>query len=166
MLLSPLPQGLAEGARLRELTLEDLPAVHALELKLFPQDAWPIDMFLAEVQHPSRGYLVLEVPGEGGYQLAGYAGLMSLGDTADVQTIAVVPDQEGKGYGRAMLTYLAQEASARGAEQILLEVRADNPRAQRLYARNGYQQIHTRRGYYPGGVDALIMRAQLTPQNP
>ena len=39
----------------------------------------------------------------------------------------------------------------------LLEVRADNPRAQRLYERNGYRAIHVRRGYYDDGTDAIIM---------
>lgn len=168
MILTELPIGLAGGARTRPLELADLPTVHRLELELFPQDAWPIDMFLAEVQHPTRAYLVLEKPQEdGNYSIIGYAGCMTVGDTADVQTIAVIPSQEGYGYGRALLDFMSREAAARGAEQILLEVRADNPRAQRLYTRNGYEHIHTRPGYYGGGVDALIMRQDLTtsPKN-
>jgi ribosomal-protein-alanine N-acetyltransferase len=40
-------------------------------------------------------------------------------------------------------------------------VRADNPRAQRLYLRFGFEQIHVRPRYYRDGVDALIMRLQL-----
>lgn len=159
-----LPTGLADGATARLMELADLPAVHTLELQLFPQDAWPIDMFLAEIQHPTRTYLVLEKPDTAGnVQVIGYAGCMTVGDTADVQTIAVTPDQEGHGYGRALLDFMTREATARGAERILLEVRADNPRAQRLYTRNGYTHIHTRPGYYGGGVDALIMQKTLTP---
>lgn len=164
MLLTDLPAGLADGARVREMTLHDVPAVHTLELELFPTDAWPLDMFLAEITHETRGYVVLEVPTDAGPQVIGYAGLMSVADTADVQTIAVAPAYEGRGYGRALLDFLAREAVARGAEQILLEVRADNPRAQDLYLKNGYQQIHVRRRYYNDGVDALIMRRDLTHQ--
>jgi ribosomal-protein-alanine N-acetyltransferase len=44
---------------------------------------------------------------------------------------------------------------------VLLEVRADNPRAQQLYRRFGFEQIHVRRKYYRDGVDALIMRLEL-----
>ena len=44
---------------------------------------------------------------------------------------------------------------------MLLEVRADNPRAQQLYRRFGFEQIHVRPRYYRDGVDALIMRLQL-----
>lgn len=145
------------------MTLMDVPAVHTLESQLFPADAWPLDMFLAEIVHPTRGYIVLETVPEGSSEteIIGYAGVMSIAETADVQTIAIAPHHEGKGYGRTLLDFLTREARARGAEQILLEVRADNPRAQDLYQRNGYQQIHVRRGYYNDGVDAIIMRKEL-----
>ena len=42
---------------------------------------------------------------------------------------------------------------------MLLEVRVDNIRAQKLYERFGFEPIGFRRGYYqPGNVDALVMR--------
>lgn len=42
---------------------------------------------------------------------------------------------------------------------MLLEVRVDNTRAQKLYERFGFEPIGFRRGYYqPGNVDALVMR--------
>lgn len=155
MITSPLPA--LDGYTLRELTLADIEAVHTLELALFPADAWPLEMFLAEVAHETRGYIVAESAGA----VIAYAGVMSIGDTADVQTIAVAPEHEGRGLGRAMLTWMGEEARARGAEKILLEVRADNPRAQELYLKNGYQHIHTRPRYYNDGVDALIMLKEL-----
>ena len=55
-----------------------------------------------------------------------------MADTADVQTIAVLPEYEGNGYGRAMLATMHRRAQDLGAQRILLEVRADNPRAQNL----------------------------------
>jgi ribosomal-protein-alanine N-acetyltransferase len=48
-----------------------------------------------------------------------------------------------------------------GASAVLLEVRVDNERAQGLYLRHGYSVIHTRRGYYNDGCDALIMNKSL-----
>ena len=155
--------GLAMGARLRVAELPDVQAMHAMETTLFPADAWHIDMFLAELTHPTRTYYMLELPAEssednaGSWLAIGYCGTMVVADTADVQTIGVLPEYEGYGFGRAMLEQMHARARELGAERILLEVRADNPRAQRLYERNGYRQIHVRRRYYDDGTDAIIM---------
>ncbi|SLK06557.1 [SSU ribosomal protein S18P]-alanine acetyltransferase [Arthrobacter sp. P2b] len=144
---------------MRDMTLDDVTAVSVLEQKLFPIDAWPLQMFLNELAQPdTRRYLVAE-SADG---IVGYAGLMCIEPIADVQTIAVVPDYEGRGIGSTLLTALIDEARRRYAADLLLEVRADNPRAQRLYLRFGFEQIHVRPRYYRDGVDALIMRLQLT----
>lgn len=148
---------------LRDMDVADIPAVHELERRLFPVDAWPLQMFFDELaQRETRRYLVAELDGG----IVGYAGLMCIEPIADVQTIAVVPEQEGKGIGSALLTELIREGRRRHAEDVLLEVRADNPRAQRLYLRFGFEQIHVRRRYYRDGVDALIMRLRLNAQPP
>ncbi len=153
----------AAGVVFRDMTLEDVPAVDALEHRLFPADAWPLHMFLAELSQPeTRRYLVAESGGG----IVGYAGLMCIEPVADVQTIAVVPEFEGRGIGSALLTRLIEEARLGGAADVLLEVRADNPRAQQLYVRFGFEQIHVRRRYYRDGVDALIMRLQLVTETP
>ena len=49
----------------------------------------------------------------------------------------------------------------RGAERVILEVRADNDAARALYAGAGFTTLQTRRGYYPGGVDALVLALDL-----
>ncbi len=147
-----------DGVVLRGMDAGDLAVVHALEVRLFPVDAWPLQMFHDELaQQDTRHYLVAEVQG----QIVGYAGLMCIEPIADVQTIAVVPEQEGRGIGSALLAELIAESRRRRAEDVLLEVRADNPRAQQLYRRFGFEQIHIRPRYYRDGVDALIMRLQL-----
>jgi ribosomal-protein-alanine N-acetyltransferase len=148
-----------DGVTLRDMTAEDVTAVEVLERRLFPVDAWPMQMFFDELaQVDTRRYVVAEADG----QIVAYAGLMCIEPIADVQTIAVVPEFEGRGIGSAVLTELIEEARRRGAVEVLLEVRADNPRAQALYVRFGFEQIHVRRRYYRDGTDALIMRLTLT----
>jgi ribosomal-protein-alanine N-acetyltransferase len=150
------------GTALRDMTAADIPAVHELERQLFPVDAWPLQMFLDELaQAETRRYLVAEHAG----RIVGYAGLMCIEPIADVQTIAVVPEQEGRGIGSALLRELIRESRLRHAQDVLLEVRADNPRAQQLYLRFGFEQIHVRPRYYRDGVDALIMRLRLEPDS-
>lgn len=156
--MSAAPESHRAEVTVRDMTLDDVPAVEALERQLFPIDAWPLQMFLDELSQPeTRRYLVAEAGGG----IVGYAGLMCIEPIADVQTIAVVPDFEGRGIGSTLLTELIGEARRRWASEVLLEVRADNPRAQKLYVRFGFEQIHVRRRYYRDGVDALIMRLQL-----
>jgi ribosomal-protein-alanine N-acetyltransferase len=151
------------GVTLRGMTAADIPAVHELERRLFPVDAWPLQMFVDELaQAETRHYLVAERSGK----IVGYAGLMCIEPISDVQTIAVVPEQEGQGIGSALLTELIRESRRRHAEDVLLEVRADNPRAQQLYRRYGFEQIHVRPRYYRDGVDALIMRLRLATHGP
>jgi ribosomal protein S18 acetylase RimI-like enzyme len=54
------------------------------------------------------------------------------------------------------------EAARRGAREVFLEVRADNPNAQRLYDSLGFRSIAVRQHYYqPDDVDAIVMRLTL-----
>ncbi|MFC3300041.1 ribosomal-protein-alanine N-acetyltransferase [Arthrobacter agilis] len=143
---------------LRDLAFEDIEAIGRLENELFPTDAWPLEMFYTEFFQPdTRRYIVAEADGVP----VGYAGVMVIDTTADIQTIGVLPRVEGQGIGRAMLTELLGEARRRGADTVMLEVRADNPRAQHLYTRFGFARIHTRKKYYRDGVDAWVMQLVL-----
>ncbi|MFI7317890.1 ribosomal protein S18-alanine N-acetyltransferase [Streptomyces venezuelae] len=138
----------------------DIDAVFVLEKELFPDDAWSRGMFWSELAHArgpqaTRRYVVAME----GDRLVGYAGLASAGDLADVQTIAVARDHWGTGLGARLLTDLLQAATAFECAEVMLEVRVDNTRAQKLYERFGFEPIGFRRGYYqPGNVDALVMR--------
>lgn len=146
------------SAALRTMTVADIDTIAALEHRLFPIDYWPRDMFVAELSQPeTRHYVIAEVDGA----VVGYAGLMCIEPIADIQTIAVLPEYEGRGIGTSMLKALLTEARRRGGQDVLLEVRADNPRAQNLYQRFGFSQIHVRKKYYRDGVDALIMKRDL-----
>ena len=71
--------------------------------------------------------------------------------------ITIVDNDSGDGSE----AQLAAEAAARGASSLMLEVRASNAAARRLYARHGFEELHVRRRYYPGGEDAVIMRKAL-----
>ncbi|MFG2712693.1 ribosomal protein S18-alanine N-acetyltransferase [Streptomyces goshikiensis] len=139
----------------------DIEPVLELEHELFPEDAWSAGMFWSELAHArgpgaTRRYVVAETP-DG--RLVGYAGLSAAGDLGDVQTIAAARDQWGTGLGARLLTDLLRAATAFECAEVLLEVRVDNTRAQKLYERFGFEPIGFRRGYYqPGNVDALVMR--------
>ncbi|MGB3258852.1 MAG: ribosomal protein S18-alanine N-acetyltransferase [Ornithinimicrobium sp.] len=146
----------------------DLESVTALEEQIYPDTAWKLETWWAELaQRPRRHYLVAQTGERGGSGpvLVGYAGLDVNGDNADVMTIAVDPAHRGRGVGAALLQRLHTVAAGEGATAVMLEVRADNAAARALYARHGYEHVHTRRCYYqPDGVDAAVLRTALVPE--
>jgi [ribosomal protein S18]-alanine N-acetyltransferase len=154
-----LPETSLPETTLRKMTWRDIPALTAIEPTLFADDAWSEASWWAELAgRPRRSYVVGEQSGT----LVGYAGVDCGGEVADVMTIAVTPAAQGHGLGAVLLHWLIAEAQRSGAEHLMLEVRADNVVAQRLYLATGFSTLSVRRKYYqPGDVDALIMRMHL-----
>ncbi len=139
---------------------EDLAAIMTLERASFPTDAWSEAMMREELASPHGWYVVVEEAG----RLIGYAGLRAVSGApdADIQTITIADGARGRGRGRALLTALLDEAVRRRARQVFLEVRADNPVAEGLYASEGFVEIARRPHYYqPDDVDAIVMQLDL-----
>jgi ribosomal-protein-alanine N-acetyltransferase len=155
---SPAP--VVPDLTLREMTWRDIPTLTALESELFA-DAWSERTWWAELAgRPRRSYVISEHHGA----VAGYAGLNAGGEVADVMTIAVAPAAQGQGLGAALMHWLIGQAGRGGAEHLMLEVRADNIAAQRLYSSTGFETVSVRHKYYqPGDVDAFILRLHLDP---
>lgn len=140
----------------RPATEADVEAIWEIESAVFAEDAWSLQLMREELSADHRYYLV-SVDGSGAVR--GYAGLMAVGTEADVQTIATVPEIRGRGEGRRLMEALIAEAVKRGVREMFLEVRADNPVAQKLYSSLGFEEIGIRPAYYqPGSIDAVVMR--------
>lgn len=132
----------------------------AIEHRSFPADAWSSETMAAELASPHGRYLVDDVDGE----VIGYGGVRALlgGADADIQTIALLAEHRGQGRGRTLLRALLAAAAERGAREVFLEVRADNPSAEGLYRAEGFEEIGRRPRYYqPDDVDAIVMRLDL-----
>ena len=92
--------------------------------------------------------------------MVGY-GILTIGaGESHVLNVCVSPQYQGKGYGRVIFNQLIAEARRFKVETMFLEVRPSNPKAIRLYRSMGFNEIGTRRGYYPaknGREDAVVM---------
>jgi ribosomal-protein-alanine N-acetyltransferase len=146
--------------QLRRANRGDVEAIMELERATFTTDAWSQHSMLTEVESEHTYYLVAFEP-EHPERIDGYAGLLAPAGApeGDIQTIAVAPAARRHGLGRALMTALVGEARKRGAREVFLEVRADNPGAQTLYRDLGFEEIGVRPRYYqPDDVDALVMR--------
>lgn len=152
------------GEALRLASLDDLPALLALERASFGEQGWTEAMFRAELQREGGAFYVIS--GEQG--LLGFAVGWALAGTGEVLDIAVLPAARRRGLGRLLLEALEAHAAAGDAEQIWLEVRASNSAALALYRRAGYEQTGLRRRYYADGEDAVLMGRALSrcPERP
>ena len=149
---------------IRPATGADLAAIMHIERRSFPTDAWSAELMAAELAGAHSRYFVDVEPHAAGDRVVGYGGVRALrgsGD-ADIQTIALDAPARGSGRGRALLRTLLAEAADRGAREVFLEVRADNPIAQGLYGSEGFVEIGRRPGYYqPDDVAAVVMKLDL-----
>jgi tRNA threonylcarbamoyl adenosine modification protein YeaZ/ribosomal-protein-alanine acetyltransferase len=140
--------------RLRPLELADLPAVAALEERVF-SDAWPESFFREELAHPLAYARIAATPE---LPLAGYLLAWVGPDAAHIGNLGVAPEARRRGVARALLDDLLARARAAGAPEVTLEVRASNFAAQALYRGHGFRLAGLRRGYYRDtGEDALVM---------
>jgi [ribosomal protein S18]-alanine N-acetyltransferase len=143
------------------MTAAHIDALMPFERDMFGTEAWSRTSYRAELADRLKHYVAAE---DADGTLLGWAGVMVVGDTAEILTVGVVPSARRQGLARRLVADLVDEAGRRGAREVLLEVREDNAAARELYRTEGFADLGRRRGYYAGGrVDAITMRKQLAP---
>ena len=138
----------------RRATLDDVAAIAAIEMECFGSSAWSEALVAGEVRGERHVVLVAD-------DLTAYGAVSVAGEVADLDRIAVLPGARGHGLARALLRELIDLARDLDAERMLLEVAADNVAAIGLYEAHGFETIATRRRYYAGWIDALIMQLDI-----
>ena len=141
--------------RFRPATTEDEPFLLDLTARLadFPLPEWRTAGEIAQADHrilldalrhqtPDALVLIAEAPdgAPAGYIFARTAtDYFTSQRHAHVEVLAVAPDHEGMGLGRALLEQAEVWASGRGYRQLTLNVFARNERARQVYEHLGYQ---------------------------
>jgi ribosomal-protein-alanine N-acetyltransferase len=100
---------------------------------------------------------------ENGKIISGFTIYECVLDEATLLNIAINPECQGKGLGRALLreSLVALDANI---TKVFLEVRVSNESALQLYRSEGFSQIGERRNYYPtanGREDAFVFELNL-----
>ncbi len=144
----------------RVATAFDLPVFVSLDKELFPYSPWSASQYKEEFSSPTR-HFVVAVDDE--QSIIGYAGVFAPGAAeADVLTVGVVPNHRGKGVARQLMELLTNWAHNQGSTAMMLEVKVDNAEAIGLYESLGYSKLNTRKDYFGPGLDALVMRLELS----
>ncbi len=154
--LFPAGSGAPKAMLIEPMTHGDLAAVLRIEDLSF-STSWPVNAFANEIRDNKLAHYFI---GRIGAQVVAYGGIWVILEDSHVTTIAVHPDYRRLKLGEEMLLKLLEEAIARGASWITLEVRESNDAAQKLYRKYGFTTVSTRRGYYSdNGENALVMWA-------
>ena len=144
----------------RVATAFDLPVFVSLDKELFPYSPWSASQYKEEFSAPTRHFVVAL---DDEQSIIGYAGVFAPGGAeADVLTVGVVPNHRGKGIARQLMALITDWAREQGSTAMMLEVKVDNQDAIGLYESLGYSKLNTRKDYFGSGLDALVMRFELS----
>jgi len=141
---------------LRRMAERDLVEILEIERASFPSP-WSRASFERELAAAWALPAVAVEETLAGERLVGYACAWNVADEVQLLTVAVHPARRRRGVGEALVRLVQQEAVARQARAVLLEVRVANVPARRLYARLGFRPTGLRRGYYGPGQDGVLM---------
>ena len=80
---------------------------------------------------------------------------MLASETADILNIGINPNNQRKGYGGLLMSYLYKELKNRLIEEVFLEVRESNQSAISFYLNQGFKEISIRKNYYKSNSNKL-----------
>lgn len=146
---------------IRRAVPADVPGMVDLENSVFATDRLSRRSLRTLIARPSACILVAEAEG----RLMGALVILYRRSTrlARLYSLSVDPAMRGAGLGSRLLAAAEDDARARGASAMRLEVRSDNAGAIALYRRHGYRHMGNRESYYADGGDALRFGKTLLP---
>lgn len=140
--------------RCRPMTGDDLPEALRIEREAYAFP-WTEGMFRDCLR---AGYLCWVA--EYRHTPCGHGLLTVAAGECQVLNLCIAPKFQNRGLGRCFMERLMEAAWTQGAGRIVLEMRAGNQAARRLYRGLGFGEIGRRKGYYPankGREDAIVL---------
>jgi [ribosomal protein S18]-alanine N-acetyltransferase len=141
----------------------DLPSIMPVMASAFGTrfgEAWTESQCLGVVSMPGSHLVIASRDPVVGFALS----RVIVGD-CELMLLAVAPQTQRQGIGRALLDAVIENARMANADNVFLEVRDANP-AIELYTAMGFIEVGRRRGYYRGSFgetfDALTYRLVLS----
>ena len=143
------------------MIIEKMQACHVTQIAELEticfSDPWSEKSIGSELENKLSFWLVAME----GDRVAGYVGSQTVLDETDMMNIAVHPDYRRKGIAEALVTALIARLKEQGSTSLMLEVRASNEPARKLYEKMGFVQVGRRPNYYRNPKeDADILRKE------
>lgn len=144
---------------LRPMRVEDVDEVMQIESACYPFP-WTHGIFRDCLRVGYSCWLI-----EQAEKVVAYGIMSSAVGEAHILNICVDSSMRRRGFGRAIIEHLIDLSKRHGNEMCLLEVRPSNISAVSLYRDLGFNEVGTRKDYYPdddGREDAIILALNLT----
>lgn len=140
---------------LRDAVFEDIPDMLHAQFTTFPNDPTNLDeeSFRKAMSDGAHRLLVASYDSV----FAGYAIVSNrpYRPWSSLDNLIVLPNFAGKGVGRCLLNEVMKPFRRRKLLRLFVE--RNNHRAVRMYKRNGFLHLQTRRNNYENNDDALVM---------
>jgi ribosomal-protein-alanine N-acetyltransferase len=121
-------------------------------------DPWSREAFISSATSPLTD-ITVALSYEGSVpSVCGYSVTVSVPPECEILNIAVAKDQRRKGIAELLMKDIAERASKRGCDTLMLEVRESNLAARALYEKIGFEAVGIRKAYYRYPTeDAILM---------
>jgi len=139
---------------IRSATLDDVPAILAIEQQAASAAHWPPEEYEKLVN--TGVVLVAEQAGK----LHGFVCAKAVAGEWEIENIVVATDSLRQGLADQLMQALIDQAEKGTVSRILLEVRESNRPARRLYEKHAFREVGRRRKYYSNPVEDAVLYAR------
>jgi ribosomal-protein-alanine N-acetyltransferase len=148
----------------RLATVADIPTMMQLEKHAATAGHWSREqyeqIFSVTGSPGSRQAVVLVIEEEG--TVLGFLVARSVGSEWEIENVAIAGPARRRGIGTRLVGEFIDQARAKGATAVFLEVRESNRAARLLYEKWAFVESGRRKGYYRDPVeDAILYRLEL-----
>lgn len=136
---------------IRSATLDDVPAILAIEQQAASAAHWPVTEY--ERLLSTGVVLVAEQAG----QVRGYVSAKTVAGEWEIENVVVARGFLRQGIADRLVQALLDQAEMLPTSRILLEVRESNRPARRLYEKHVFREVGRRRNYYNNPREDAIL---------
>lgn len=148
---------ICDNMRIERVEPEDIKDVLEIEKNSF-KDPWSRFAFESELTNSDSVFLKAVENNK----MVGYIIVRKLIDEFHIMNVAIAPEHRKKGIAQNLIDHVLK--NLKSGKLLLLEVRKSNQAAIALYQKNGFTILHTRKGYYSDGEDAIVMIKEMTEE--
>jgi ribosomal-protein-alanine acetyltransferase len=136
---------------IRSATLDDLPAILAIEQEAASAAHWPTE----EYENLVKTGVVLVA--EQARHLCGFVCAKAVAGELEVENVVVAYEFLRQGIADHLMRALIEQVEKGAASRILLEVRESNQPARRLYEKHAFREVGRRHNYYHNPAEDAIL---------